>query len=103
MDWTTMGSDTKTTGDNVITFSKKTGDSIIIRELKKRHPLLGAKVECANIEISSEHNNFKMVFKREHEFFYNQIKKISTIQLLENFLESFIGTKLNVDVVLRDS
>jgi DNA polymerase-3 subunit gamma/tau len=83
------------------TLSPEAKWSLLIEKIKLEKPMLGAKLEYAALQ-SLDDKKIMICFKKEQEFFYNQVSQKEVISQMKEMVNKYWGLKLDVDVKLRD-
>lgn len=71
----------------------------LLDSIKKEKPLLGAKLEYASLE-KTDTDRVTVFFRKEQEFFYNQVSQADVVKQLVDMLGKYWGKAYSVDVKL---
>lgn len=88
----------KTENVNIQPASVRAEWQSLIENIKKDKPLLGAKLEYASGEVTAD--KIAIFFRKEQEFFYNQVSQKEVVEQLVDLAVKYWGKKVGVEVKL---
>lgn len=104
---TSAGGNNSQSGFNNIPLASKTSSSSpsaegwaqFVSKVKGLQPALGAKLDYAAF-LSIENSTVRLGYKKAQEFLYNQVIEPKSVTMIQNYLQTFWGPGLKVNIQL---